>query len=82
MGTELWIDGEQHEHEDDKEISQLKQEVDFPDDDVVIYTTDGEDTRAVSDRDAVGDIPDGARVASQPQRGNIFGRSRTREHRD
>lgn len=72
MGTELWIDGEPEEHRDDKQIEELKDEAGFPRDDIVVYS-DGEETVAVSDRDTVGDLPDGARVASQPGKGQLFG---------
>lgn len=72
MGQEIWINGEAEEHEEDKSIDRLKDEAGFPEDDIVVYN-DGEENVAVSDGDKVGDIPEGARVASQPGKGQIFG---------
>lgn len=76
MGTELYIDGERTEFEDDRTVQDLKQAAGFPADDTVVYTADGPEQVAVSDHDTVDTIPDGATVASQPQRGRIFGTSR------
>jgi len=71
MGTELVIDDERQDHEDDKTISELKDDVGFADGQV-LYTVDGE-SYPVNDDETVGDIPDGANVVEQPQRGNVFG---------
>lgn len=71
MGKQLWINGEQEEYREDKTIGELNGEAGFPSDDIVVYS-DGQETVAVSDRNTLGDVPDGARVVSQPGKGSIF----------
>lgn len=73
MGTELYINGEPTEYEEDRTISEVKQDAGFPADDIVVYSHGDDKQVTVSDQDTVDHIPDGARVASQPQRGRIFG---------
>lgn len=72
MGQQIRIDGSVEEHEEDKRIGQLKREARFPDGDIVVYDV-GDGMTPVSDRDTVGDIPEDAAVASQPEKGRIFG---------
>lgn len=72
MGQRIRIDGSVEEHEEDKRIGQLKGEAGLPKDDIVVYDV-GDGTIPVSDRDTVGDIPEDAVVASQPDKGRIFG---------
>ena len=72
MGRRIRIRGETQEHEEDKTIQQLKHEVGWPKNDVVVYD-DGEGTVILSDYDHVKDIPEDATASSQPAEGAAFG---------
>lgn len=72
MGRRIRVNGEPEEHEEDKTIRELKQEAGFPDNDIVVYDN-GDGATPVADRDTVGDIPEGSAVASQPDKGKLFG---------
>jgi hypothetical protein len=72
MGRRIRVRGEPQEHEEDKRIQALKSEAGFPEDDVVVYDP-GDGNVPISDRDEVGDIPEDATVASQPDKGRLFG---------
>jgi len=73
MGTELVINGKQRSYPDDTKISELKKDVGFPEDDLVVYTRKDETMHGVSDSQTVDAIPNGVRVTSQPNRKNLFG---------
>lgn len=72
MGRRIRLNGEPEEHEEDKQIQELKQEAGFPEDDVIVYEA-GDGTQVLSDKDSVGNIPEDAAVASQPAKGKLFG---------
>lgn len=72
MGRRIRLNGEPEEHEEDKEIQELKREAGFPKDDVLVYET-GDETTILSDNATVGNIPKDAVVTSQPGRGKLFG---------
>jgi hypothetical protein len=81
MGTEMVIDGEQRSYPDDTKISELKTSLGFPEDDLVVYTKDGENMHGITDDQTVAKIPNGARVTSQPNQRNIYGHSTTKIRR-
>lgn len=72
MGKEIRIKGELEDHAEDKTMRELKQEAGFPEDDVIIYDK-GDGATIMSDKDRVRNLPEGAAVSSQPDRGKLFG---------
>lgn len=72
MGRRIRLHGEPEEHEEDKHIQELKHEAGFPEDDVLVYDA-GDGTTILSDMDTVSNIPEDAAVASQPDKGKLFG---------
>jgi len=73
MGTELVINGKRHSYPDNTKISELKKDIGFPEDDLVVYTSKDETLHGVPDDQTVDVIPDGVRVTSQPNRKMLFG---------
>lgn len=73
MGTELVINGKRHSYPDNTKISELKKDIGFPEDDLVVYTSKDETLHGVLDDQTVDVIPDGVRVTSQPNRKMLFG---------
>jgi hypothetical protein len=72
MGKRIRIQGTPEEHEENKRISELKQENGWPDTDTVMFN-DGNGSHVLSDRDRVKDIPDEANVSTQVGKGVMFG---------
>ena len=72
MGRTIYVNGVEQDHEEDKKIKELKRELGFPQDDALVYDN-GDGTILMSDQDRAGHIPDGARVASQPNKTRMFG---------
>lgn len=74
MGKQLRINGQLEEHEEDKTMKELKQELGLPADEMLTYADDT-DTYQLADYDTVGDIPARSTVASLPGNSNrqLFG---------
>ena len=73
MGKQLQIDGEEQDVEEDTTVAELKDETNASENDIAVYTDDGGEMVALSDDDTVADIPEGATLTNQPQKGRIFG---------
>jgi hypothetical protein len=73
MGKQLQIDGEEQDVEEDTTVAELKDETNASENDIAVYTDDEGEMVALSDDDTVADIPEGATLTNQPQKGRIFG---------
>lgn len=72
MGRTLQINGEGEEHEEDKTVAELKEELGIPEDDTLTYDIGGS-TYDLNDQETVGDIPEDSTVAPLPDSGRLFG---------
>lgn len=75
MSTLLEIGGEKEPHDDDTTVEELKRMSDeFNANDTLGYDIHGQHGGALSDKDRVGDIPDGAQISTiLDDKGAIFG---------
>jgi sulfur carrier protein ThiS len=73
MGKQLQIDGEEQDVEEDTTVAELKDETNASENDIAVYTDDEGEMVALSDDDTVAEIPEGATLTNQPQKGRIFG---------
>lgn len=72
MGRQIQIGERTEEHEEDKTIRELKEELGIPLDKSLTYD-DGTGTYELHDGDTVGGVPEGSTVASLPDSGRLFG---------
>ena len=72
MGRRLQINGEPEEHEEDKTVAELKDELGIPEEDTLTYD-DGNSTYDLHDQETVGDIPEDSTIAPFPDSGRLFG---------
>jgi hypothetical protein len=73
MGKQLQIDGEEQDVEEDTTVAELKDETNASENDIAVYTDDEGEMVALSDDDTGAEIPEGATLTNQPQKGRIFG---------
>lgn len=72
MGQEITLNGEPQEISEDTTGAALKEIGDIPVDHIIKWENGGE-KGTLSERDTVGDIPEGSVVTGQPHKGEIFG---------